>query len=82
VEDAGMEYQPMTLKEKLAIVVKSYELKDAGKPEEADRVWKQMPLAPYLAKFCKEKIGPEFLIEQGYNLSEAEAEFGQNWLVK
>jgi hypothetical protein len=77
-----MEYVPMTLKEKLAMGVKSFELKKAGKLEEADRVWKQMPLAPYLAKFCKEKIGPEFLIEQGYNLEEAEAMYGKGWLTK
>jgi hypothetical protein len=72
----------MTLKEKLAIGVRSIELKKAGKLEEADRVWKQIPLAPYLAKFCKERFGPEFLIQCGYNLSEAEAEFGKDWLSR
>jgi len=35
-----------------------------------------------LAKVAKEKIGVDFLINGGWNLSEAEAEFGQNWLVK
>ncbi|GHT75604.1 hypothetical protein FACS189456_7380 [Bacteroidia bacterium] len=45
-----MAYKEMTLKEKLAIVVRSVELENAGQPEEADRVWKQIPLAPYLAK--------------------------------
>ncbi|GHU98223.1 hypothetical protein FACS189483_05960 [Spirochaetia bacterium] len=74
--------EQMSLKEKLAIVVKSVKLKDAGQPEEADRVWKQIPLAPYLAKFCKEKIGPDFLIKNGYNLSEAEAEYGPEWLAR
>ncbi|GHT67649.1 hypothetical protein AGMMS50239_31210 [Bacteroidia bacterium] len=77
-----MEYKEMTLEEKFAIGMKSFELEDAGLLEEADRVWKQIPLAPYLAKFCKEKIGVEFLIEQGYNLSEAEAEYGKDWLTK
>jgi hypothetical protein len=72
----------MTLDEKLDIVVKSVELKDAGKLEEADRVWKQIPLAPYLAKWCKDMIGPEFLIQCRYNLSEAEAEFGKDWLTR
>jgi hypothetical protein len=77
-----MEYKPMTLKEKLAIGVQSIKLKEAGQLEESDRVWKQMPLAPYLAKWCKDMIGPEFLIEQGYNLSEAEVEYGKDWLTK
>jgi len=41
-----------------------------------------MPMPPYLAKVAKEKIGINFLINGGWNLSEAEAEFGQNWLNK
>jgi len=28
----------------------------------------------------KEKMGIDFLINSGYNLSEAEAEFGPNWI--
>jgi hypothetical protein len=28
----------------------------------------------------KEKMGVDFLINSGWNLSEAEAEFGKNWL--
>jgi hypothetical protein len=36
----------------------------------------------YVPMTLKEKIGPEFLIEQGYNLAEAEAEFGKDWLTK
>jgi len=30
----------------------------------------------------KEKMGVDFLINGGWNLSEAEAEFGQGWLSK
>ncbi|GHT56587.1 hypothetical protein FACS1894109_06020 [Spirochaetia bacterium] len=74
--------EQMSLHDKLALIVKSIELKDAGQPEEADRVWKQIPLAPYLAKWCKDMIGPEFLIKNGFNLSEAEAEFGPEWLTR
>ncbi|GHU93228.1 hypothetical protein FACS189479_04250 [Spirochaetia bacterium] len=73
--------EQMTLQEKLAIGVKSLDLREAGQLEEADRVWKQIPLAPYLAKWCKDMIGPEFLIQGGYNLSEAEAEYGPDWLT-
>jgi hypothetical protein len=28
----------------------------------------------------KEKMGANFLIDGGWNLSEAEAEFGHNWI--
>jgi hypothetical protein len=77
-----MEHKEWTLKEKLANIVRSYELKDAGQPEEADRVWKQMPLDPPLAKFWKEMMGVEALLQQGYNLSEAEAEYGKDWLTR
>jgi hypothetical protein len=39
-------------------------------------------MPPYLAKIAKEKIGSDFLINGGWNLSEAEAEFGKDWLTK
>ena len=39
-------------------------------------------MPPYLAKVAKEKIGVDFLINGGWNLSEAEAAFGSDWLVK
>jgi hypothetical protein len=77
-----MEYKPMTLKERLAIAVRSIELEDAGQPEEADKVWKQMPLDPFWAKYAKEHYGPDFLIKGGYNLAEAEAEYGKDWLTQ
>jgi hypothetical protein len=37
-------------------------------------------MPPYLAKIMKEKMGADFLIKGGYNLSEAEEEFGHSWL--
>ncbi|MHC6202173.1 hypothetical protein ACYULU_03155 [Breznakiellaceae bacterium SP9] len=77
-----MEYVPMTLKEKVAIVLKSFDLKEAGNLEEADRVRKLIPLDPFWAKYWKETVGPQFLIENDFNLVEAEAEFGPDWLTK
>jgi len=44
------------------------------------RTMKTAPLPPYLAKVYKEKVGVKELIESGWNLSEAEAEFGSDWL--
>jgi len=72
--------QTMTLDEKLAISCKSAELREAGDEEGALRLMKTVPLPPYLAKVYKEKVGVKELIESGWNLSEAEAEFGADWL--
>ena len=74
--------QLMTLEEQAAIALKAFELKDQGKPEECERMLKQIPLQPYLAKFAKDYIGADFLIKYGWNLSEAEAEFGPGWLAQ
>jgi hypothetical protein len=74
--------EQMTLGEKLDLIVKSVELKKVGQFDEADRVRKQVPLSPYMAKFCKESFGANFLIEAGFNLVEAEAEYGKDWLSR
>jgi len=74
--------QTMTLDEKLAIGCKAAELWKAGDREGYIRLMKTAPMPPYLAKVMKEKMGPDYLINGGWNLSEAEAEFGIDWLVK
>ena len=74
--------QTMTLDEKLAIGCKAAELRKAGDREGYSRLMRTIPMPPYLAKVMKEKIGLDFLINGGWNLSEVEAEFGSNWLVK
>jgi hypothetical protein len=70
----------MTLDEKLAISCKAAELREAGDEEGAMRLMKTAPLPPYLAKVMKEKVGVDYLINSGWNLSEAEAAFGSDWL--
>ncbi|WP_056928751.1 hypothetical protein [Candidatus Symbiothrix dinenymphae] len=77
-----MAYKEMTLEEKLDIGVRSIRLREAGQLEEADRVRKLIPLSPTMAKWCKDMIGPDFLIQQGFNLSEAEEEYGADWLTR
>ena len=72
--------QIMTLDEKLAISNKALDLLDAGDREGYMRLIKTAPMPPYLAKIYKEKVGVKQLIESGWNLSEAEAEFGPGWL--
>ena len=72
--------QTMTLAEKLDIGVKAVALKKSGDREGYERLIRTIPMPPYLAKIYKEKVGVEHLINGGWNLSEAEAEFGPDWL--
>ena len=76
-----MKHRLMTEQEKADIVMKAIELEEAGKKEEALELNKTVPMPAYLAKFAKEKFGTEFLINGGWNLAEAEAEYGQGWLA-
>jgi len=72
----------MTLHEKLTVGMKAIELEKQGKYAEALEVEKSIPLPPYLAKWAKKRLGAEFLIENGWNLAEADEEYGTNWLAK
>jgi hypothetical protein len=72
----------MTEREKADIMTKVWELRDAGNEAEAHALQATIPLQPYLAKIAKEKVGADFLIKAGYNLSDAEAAFGQDWLTR
>jgi len=74
--------QTMTLDEKLAISNKALDLLDAGDREGYIRLMKTSPMPPYIAKVIKEKVGLDYLINSGWNLSEAEAEFGRDWLSR
>jgi hypothetical protein len=74
--------QTMTLDEKLAISNKALALWKAGDEEGYSRLTRSIPMPPYLAKIYKEKVGVEHLINGGWNLSEAEAEFGADWLSR
>jgi hypothetical protein len=70
----------MTLHDRLQMHVKSIELKEAGKYEEAMKVSKSIPMPPWLAEWCKKYVGADYLRNSGWNLSDAEAEFGYGWL--
>jgi len=76
------QHRLMTLDEKLAIGMKAHELEKAGNKEEATRVLRTAPIPSYIAKVMKDKMGADFLIKGGWNLAEAEAEFGHDWLSK
>jgi hypothetical protein len=74
--------QTMTIEEKLAISNRAIALKKAGDRDGYSRLTRSIPMPPYLAKIMKEKMGVDFLLNGGWNLSEAEAEFGSDWLSK
>jgi hypothetical protein len=73
----------MTIHEKLELLKKADEYRKAGNEAEAQRITLQeLPMPPYLARAVKEFSGVDFLLKGGYNLSEAEAEYGPDWLTK
>jgi len=74
--------ETMTLDEKLAISNRAFTLLEAGDKEGFTRLMKTAPMPPFLAKVMKEKMGVDYLINGGWNLSEAEAEFGIDWLSR
>ena len=74
--------QTMTLDEKLAVSNKACLLLKSGDREGYDRLTKMIPMPPYLAKVMKDKVGLDFLLNGGWNLSEVEAEFGPTFLSK
>jgi len=74
------EITAMTLDEKLGLGVQVIELEKQGKLREAEELTRQIPLPPYMAKWAKKRLGADFLKNGGWNLSEADAEFGSNWL--
>jgi len=76
------EVETMTLSEKLDRTNRAFELLEAGDKEGFDRVMRSVPMPSYLAKTAKETIGVDFLIDGGWNLSEANAEFGDGWLAR
>ena len=76
-----LESKLMTEHEKADIFMQSLELEKEGLKEEALELRRTMPMPAYLAKFFKDKLGAETLLELDWNLAEAEAEYGQDWLA-
>jgi hypothetical protein len=72
----------MTEREKADITMQVYALEDAGKEEEAMALRKTMPVPPFLAKVMKEMSGVDYILKEGWNMAEAEAAFGKDWLTK
>jgi hypothetical protein len=71
----------MTEREKAELFMEAHRLRKEGREEEATAVQRSAPLPAFLAKVLKEKVGADFLIQNGWNLAEAEAEYGPDWLT-
>jgi hypothetical protein len=72
----------MSLDEKLDLSRRAIEFRKAGNDAEYERLMKSFPMPPYLAKAAKKLMGSAFLIDGGWNLAEADAEYGPGWLNK
>jgi hypothetical protein len=72
----------MSDREKAAVWKQATALRKAGKVDEARALEKTVPMVPFLAKFAKEHGLTDFLIESQWNMAEAEAAFGQDWLTR
>ena len=72
----------MTLEEKLKILEQVRQLESEGRIEEATILNMTVPLPPHIAKAAKEVFGAEYVKKAGFNLVEAEAEYGKGWLEK
>lgn len=70
----------LTHEERLTIIESSLAAAEAGNDEESQRIIQQLPLAPHIAKAAKDVMGVEYLLNSGFDLSRAEAEYGKNWL--
>jgi hypothetical protein len=75
-----MEHRLMTEYEKADIAMEAERLRAAGRKEEALALDKTIPVPPFWAKYWKDAEGADFLIRGGWNLKEAEAEYGPGWL--
>jgi hypothetical protein len=71
----------MPIEQKLAICAKARKMKAEGNEKESMRIMtEELPMPSYLAKWAKKRLGADFLINGGWNLNEANAEFGPDWL--
>ena len=75
-----MEHKLMSEQEKINIFMEAHKLRKEGKEEEAAAVQRKAPLPAFLAKTLKENFGAKILVQGGWNLAEANAEYGSDWL--
>ena len=67
--------------EREAVVQQVMALFDEGKDDEADTLYRTLPLPAEDLQALKEHMGLEALIEKGVNLSTAVEKYGEKWLA-
>jgi len=72
----------MSLKEKLDILMRVDALRKSGQEGAAAKLVKTVPMPSYLAKMWKDHGFTDYLKNSGWNMAEAEASFGQNWITR
>lgn len=70
--------QQLTHEQRLDILTRSLDASARGDDAESLRIAQQKPITPWVAKGIKEIFGAEYL--EGWDLSEAEAAYGKDWL--
>lgn len=66
--------------EQLDIISKFIQASEEGHDDEASKIIRQLPLAPEVAIAVRDVLGVEYLKALKFDLSEAEAVYGKNWL--
>lgn len=70
----------LTMEEKTEIIKASLEASEAGDEEEELRLLRMLPMAPHLAMAAKEVYGVDYVKGSGWDLSDANEEFGDGRL--
>lgn len=55
---------------------------EAKQDDEALKIIQQLPLPPHLGMALKHAIGPEAVKQSGFDFTEVEARYGNNWLTQ
>lgn len=66
--------------QRLDIVQQYLVATENGNDSEAKNIIQQIPLDPPLARAFKRALGADYLKQSGFDLSEAEAAYGHDWL--
>jgi hypothetical protein len=77
------EEQERLARRDLPIIMQAIALEREGKFEEAKALQREkIPMPPWIARVFKEKMGLDFLLSMGRNMTEVEAAYGKEWLRK
>lgn len=78
----AMKKKPLTPDERWDIVQAYHKALDDGEDEKAHALIVRIPLPAGLADAFKRSYGAQYLLESGYDLTEAVEEYGEGWLYE